>query len=326
MPSDSSSDEGFKLYLYSPSLAAAIIFAVLFTATIVRHCQILFRERTWSFVPFVLGCTCEDLRSSSWSESDPGTVEAIGYGARAYSATQTPDWELMPYIMQSIFILLGPALFAASIYMVLGRLIVFLEAQHHSPVRVKWLTKLFLLGDVLSFFGQGGGTWNGVVVIVVPNTSLGGGLLASASDKSTQDLGNVIIIGGLAIQVIFFSGFMVVTTMFHARIASRPTLKSKSSQAPWRGLIWVLYLASLLILVRSVFRMVEYAQGHDGALISKEVYVYLLDALLMFTVAAIFTLRHPSQVFGFESPGDTALLGPIPPESVPLGRYGRLDG
>ena len=63
----------------------------------------------------------------------------------------------MPYIIQNILILLGPALFAGSIYMVLGRLIRVLDADDYSLIRVQWLTKLFLLGDILSIFGQGGG-------------------------------------------------------------------------------------------------------------------------------------------------------------------------
>lgn len=84
-------------------------------------------------------------------------VEAVGYAARAYSSKQTPDWTLMPYIMQSLLILLGPAFFAASIYMLLGRIILLLDAEQHSLIPTKWLTKLFLLGDILSIFGQGGG-------------------------------------------------------------------------------------------------------------------------------------------------------------------------
>lgn len=66
----------------------------------------------------------------------------------------------MPYIIQSMLILLGPAFYAASIYMLLGRLICFLEAQHHSMIRTQWLTKLFLMGDILSIIAQGGGSWD----------------------------------------------------------------------------------------------------------------------------------------------------------------------
>lgn len=95
--------------------------------------------------------------------SRPLTVEAAGYIARAMSARQTPDWTLMPYIIQSLLTLLGPTFFAASIYMILGRLIHFLEADIYSMIRVRWLTKFFLLGDVLSFFGQGGGTYRSIL-------------------------------------------------------------------------------------------------------------------------------------------------------------------
>lgn len=83
-------------------------------------------------------------------------VEAVGYGGRAVNATQEPgQWTEGPYIIQALLLLLGPPFFAASIYMVLGRLIRLLEAEKHSVVRTTWLTKLFLFGDVASIFAQG---------------------------------------------------------------------------------------------------------------------------------------------------------------------------
>jgi hypothetical protein len=62
------------------------------------------------------------------------------------------------YVVQTLLILLAPGLYAASIYMVLGRLIRLLDAEKLSPIRVNWLTKIFVLGDVLSFVMQGAGT------------------------------------------------------------------------------------------------------------------------------------------------------------------------
>lgn len=123
---------------------------------------------------------------------------------------------------------------------------------------------------------------------------IGGGILAASSDK--QDLGNNIILFGLGVQVIFFSVFVIVTALFHIRISRRPTLKAQSSGAPWSKFIGALYTVSALILVRSVFRMAEYAQGHDGSLIKKEAYVYVLDALLMWIVAVVFAFNHPGVV------------------------------
>lgn len=57
-----------------------------------------------------------------------------------------------------MLILLAPALYAASIYMVLGRLMIHLDAQKLSLVRVSWMTKIFVTGDVISFLMQCGGT------------------------------------------------------------------------------------------------------------------------------------------------------------------------
>ena len=48
-------------------------------------------------------------------------VEIIGYSGRAWS--HSDPTQIGGYVMQSTLILIAPALFAASIYMILGRLI-----------------------------------------------------------------------------------------------------------------------------------------------------------------------------------------------------------
>lgn len=64
--------------------------------------------------------------------------------------------------MQLLLLLIAPALFAASIYMVLGRIIALTEGECHSLIRQKWLTKIFVMGDVVSFIVQAAGelSWN----------------------------------------------------------------------------------------------------------------------------------------------------------------------
>lgn len=57
-----------------------------------------------------------------------------------------------------------------------------------------------------------------------------------------------------------------------------------------------MYVASLLIMVRSIFRAVEYLQGSSGSLLAHEAYLYGLDALLMLGVMVIFNIIHPSGV------------------------------
>lgn len=132
---------GFELYRYDPSLAAAIIFILAFTLTTALHGYQLLRTRTWFFIPFFIG----------------GTFEAVGYVGRAISATQTPNWALGPYIIQSILLLVAPALFAASIYMELGRIVRMVDGDKLLFIRRTWLTKIFVAGDVLSFLMQSSG-------------------------------------------------------------------------------------------------------------------------------------------------------------------------
>lgn len=63
------------------------------------------------------------------------------------------------FVNQTSLILLAPALYAASIYMVLKRLILILDVDSYSLVRIRWLTRIFVGCDVLSFLAQGAGQY-----------------------------------------------------------------------------------------------------------------------------------------------------------------------
>jgi hypothetical protein len=62
--------------------------------------------------------------------------------------------------MQNLLLLIGPPFYAVSIYMVLGRLIAVLNAEKYSIIKLKWLTKFFLVGDVLSILAQAAGKFH----------------------------------------------------------------------------------------------------------------------------------------------------------------------
>ena len=49
----------FKLYRYNPSMAAAIIFIILFFLITALHFYQMMRTRTWIFIPFVIGGVCK---------------------------------------------------------------------------------------------------------------------------------------------------------------------------------------------------------------------------------------------------------------------------
>ncbi|PKX88936.1 RTA1 domain-containing protein [Aspergillus novofumigatus IBT 16806] len=267
--SDSSGEAGLKFYQYTPSIAAAVIFIVLFTITTAYHLYQLARNKSWYFVAFVLG----------------GIFQIIGYAARAAAHSNMGNVPI--YSVQAILILLAPALYAASIYMVLGRIIHYLHAEHFSLVPVQWLTGIFVTGDVIAFVAQ----------------AAGGATMASSS-LSARTTGEHITIGGLCVQLVFFTIFVLTSATFHRRIRLNPTqralqLGGSSNQATfrsWESALWGLYIASALILIRSIFRLVEYAQGNDGYLIGHEAFMYVFDATLMVFAMVTMNVLHPSVI------------------------------
>lgn len=95
---------------------------------------------------------------------------------------------------------------------------------------------------------------------------------------------------GLGIQLAFFGFFIIVAGIFHFKITREPTpiatsmgnaAGSKPSERSWPAALWTLYVVSLLIFIRSIFRLIECARGNDGYLISHELFLYIFDALLM---------------------------------------------
>lgn len=207
--------------------------------------------------------------------------EVIGYIGRILNANEDPGcWTLGPYVMQSLLILLAPPFMAASIYMILGRIIQLTEGEPHALIRRQWLTKIFVLGDVLSLLMQGSG----------------GGMMA-AKTQTMIDLGENLIVAGLFVQLAFFGCFVAVAAVFHLRMARRPTPRAARDPAVrWRTYLATLYVASGLILVRSVFRVVEYIMGNDSVLMRSEVYLYVFDTLLMLVVFACMNWFHPSEI------------------------------
>ncbi|KAF5716241.1 Rtm1p-like protein [Fusarium globosum] len=259
----------FKLYRYDPSLPAAVVSTVVFAVLSVLHTWRLIRVRAYYFTPFVVG----------------GFFETVGYAGRIWS--HFDKLSVGGFVLQAIPILVAPALFAASIYMILGRLIRTVGAAHLSLVPVKWVTRIFVTGDVIAFSLQAGG-----------------GGIQSAGTLDLYNLGEKIIIAGLFVQIVVFGFFVVTSILFHTRLLKSPTPESLRGDVPWARYLYVLYATSFLILVRSIFRVVEYLQGNKGYLISHEVFLYVFDAILMALVMLIFMIWYAKHLQKKTKPAD----------------------
>ncbi|CAK7203579.1 hypothetical protein SEUCBS139899_006314 [Sporothrix eucalyptigena] len=269
-----------KVYLwkYIPSLPLAISFLSVFLVVTVAHLWKMVRTKLWFCTPFVLG----------------GVFEVIGYvnRAAAYNATGS----LIPYLLQSLFLLLAPIFFAATLYMVYSRIVRAVHGERLSLIPPRWTTRIFVLLDLTFLSVQ----------------SNGGGLLAKTK---TARLGSYIVVAGLILQVLGFLGFMACCIVFHRRFAAsqrhrrarqymddaeQPSGNHHLSDGipvtslPWQSVLYMLYATSVAILARNLFRIVEFIMGTDGYLQAHEWPVYSFDGGLMLIVMLVFFIWHPS--------------------------------
>ncbi|KAJ5638452.1 RTA1 domain protein [Penicillium herquei] len=202
----------------------------------------------------------------------------LGYIFRLISA-RNPD-SLVAYVCQSTLIILPPSLYAATIYMIYGRIVMFVGQPRLSVVEPRKVTKIFVVGDSSAFLLQ-----------------LSGGGMQTIN--SMRNIGEKILIVGLIVQLIFFGFFLYVSLIFQRRL-NRADLNVIGG--PWRRLLHVLFLVSGLIIGRCVFRIIENVGGTDGYVYSHEFYMYIFDAVPMFIVQAIFHFSHPGKILVGKGP------------------------
>ncbi|KAF4432132.1 hypothetical protein F53441_13851 [Fusarium austroafricanum] len=247
------------LWQYVPSLAGSITFTVLFTLVSVSLGWKTHRSKTRFCIPFLIGGICEIL----------GYI----FRAAAWNATDS----LPIYIMQALFLLLPPVFFAATLYMVYSRLVRAVGGESCSWITVRWTTRLFVLGDFITFNIQGNG----------------GGLLAN---PDTVNIGNIIVIAGLIAQIILFLAFVACCVIFHRRFRIYLRHTSMPVGIRWEAYLNMLYFTSALILVRNIFRVVEFAMDKKGYLQQKEWPTFVFDSVLMLLVMIAFYIRYPDNL------------------------------
>lgn len=198
----------------------------------------------------------------------------IGYIGRALAYDQTGV--LGPFVIQSTSILIGPVLLAATIYMLLGRVVMRTDGEKYIPIPAHLLTLVFVMFDYVSFSLQGAGA----------------GMMVSAK---LANIGNALVLVGLATQVVGFAIFILIGGLFFARVRAAPTPAARNHDK-WVSTVRVLFVVSGLILVRNVFRVIEYAMGSSGYLLRHEWTLYVFDTQLMFLAMVVFAWHHPGRV------------------------------
>ncbi|GAM89085.1 hypothetical protein ANO11243_071200 [Dothideomycetidae sp. 11243] len=222
-----SSSSPYYLY-YVPSRPLAVAGLAWFAAFAALHLLQVLRTKKYFGGPIVVACGCESDKRQS---------------ARTISVDHVASEPL--YIIQAILILLAPILFAAGIYMFLGRLITATTLTDLSIIRVTRLTKLFVLGDVLCFLIQ----------------AFGATKLVNSTDAGSIKTGQDIIVFGLVLQFFIFGFFVCVASVFHWRISKNDLAAKVPPSVRLSTMLLTLYTASGLVMLRSIYLFVEYVES-----------------------------------------------------------------
>ncbi|KAE9374163.1 RTA1-domain-containing protein [Stipitochalara longipes BDJ] len=245
-----------NLYGYEPSRTTAYAYMALFALSAFVHFIMMFPLRAAFFIPLILGCA----------------MEAGGYYCRAWSAANTH--KILPFVISGLLILAAPPMLAATVYMTFGRIIRNLKAASFSIISPRWLTSLFVLGDVVCLGSQ-----------------LAGSVLRASDDLKTNQTGSHIVLAGLILQVAMFSFFGLLVAVFHIRYRF-----SEDTGLGWKKHVIVLYILSIVFVVRNIVRIVEFTQSADGYIATHESMLYLFDGSFMLFVSVLLVFVHPGRL------------------------------
>ena len=257
-------------YHYVPSTAFAVIGLVVF--------GLLFLALTAQYVRYW---------RSGWFSSMlalGSALELVGYVLRYYL---TRHWDKDLFIVSYVFLLVSPNFFAFVNYSAVGRLLARLPTKPRGKtwLRIPFITDstgvfrpnriagFFLLSDVFAFIIQASAA----------------GFLTS-SDPSTISTGQTIIEIGLAWVLAFIALFFFVTIFVY--LSPTYEIRAHPEYELIRKMYVSLFVTITLLLVRSIYRMVEYTTGQSGYVSAHEWTFGVFDFALMATACVFYSLWH----------------------------------
>lgn len=252
-------DTSIIIYGYTPSFALAVFAAAWFALLFIAHLYQTIRYRSWWFIVFPVGLV----------------FEVVGYVARSLSAKKDP-YHLIYFILNYFFIVTAPVFLAAGVYTILSALIPRL-GRKYSFLPPKVILWFFITSDVVATAAQ------------VSGAALIG---KKSSDREDPTSANNILLGGLAYQVFSMGVYVILTAtfLFRARAAIR--------QARLTVFAVVFAAATVLIYLRTCFRLAETAEGLNGKLQTNEIFFACLEFAPVALAVLLFAGWHPGRCLG----------------------------
>ena len=182
---------------------------------------------------------------------------------------------------------IAPVFISAAIYLCLTRIIV-IYGEENSRLAPRTIAIADMTSDFLSLVLQ----------------AIGGAIADTSDTKSTSRVGIDIMIAGLFLQAVSLAVFLLVCADFGWRCRSRGTLdmdfgkRQTRQRVLFKTFMAGLLLATVAVLVRSIFRVAELWEGFAGSLWNNETDFLVLDGAMIALAVLCLTLFHPGMAFG----------------------------
>ncbi|GKT99366.1 rta1 [Fusarium langsethiae] len=254
-------DTPIIIYGYTPAFSLAVFAAAWFALFMDIHLFQTIRFRSWYFITFPVGLL----------------FEIVGYIARSLSAKKDP-YHLLYFILNYFFIVTAPVFLAAGIYTILSALIPRL-GRRYSLAPPKFILWFFITSDVIA------------TVVQVTGAALIG---VRQSNREDPTVANNILLGGLAYQVFSISVFVILTATFLFRARREISARGKKLSV----FCVAFSVATILVYLRTIFRLAETAEGLGGHLYSNEIYFACLEFAPIALAVLLFAIWHPGRCVG----------------------------
>ncbi|KAK3718403.1 hypothetical protein LTR37_005216 [Vermiconidia calcicola] len=282
MADSTDNNDAWSLYPYEPNKPAPMVFAVLLTVLGSYQIYQSFVRYHWKKYGFTF----------TWAT----TVWISGFVCRSISVYNVQAVNI--FIAQFVLVLMGPPLYAAAEYFILGRLLAYLP--YHTPIHP---------GRVFSTF---------IMLSIIVETLTANGA-ANSAGSSDRDPGQVE--SGLACLKAALILQCLIEALFFSLVAYMEYKCRKARNFPRkvRVVCYTLYITSFMLLVRCIVRTIEGFEaascatgegppGYCGSVSMHEYFLYIFEIANITLFVAILVIFHPGKYL----PRDTKIfLDPI---------------
>ncbi|EKD13372.1 hypothetical protein MBM_08455 [Drepanopeziza brunnea f. sp. 'multigermtubi' MB_m1] len=260
----------YTIYGYYPNLPGNVILCVVFGICMVLQVGLSIKGRTWTWlVGLFIGCA----------------IEFAGYIGRIMMHSN--PWNDIAFKQQIICLILAPSFVNGGIDLTLKHLVLRFGPQY-SLIRPAMYTWVFIGLDAVSILIQ----------------AAGGGMAAAASieNVSLLNIGNNLILAGIALQVAQLVAFGIVSLHYAYNVYRHRKLGAfdgADAVVPGRLKYFVSMVAAayFLILIRCIYRIPEMSGGWGSELQRDEPLFLVLDGITVAIACIALTVAHPALCF-----------------------------